>query len=347
MYSLFALLLRKSYWQMLFRKATWYEAWLNLQRVHKDRRARRQLRQLGISLIIPFVCIFYVVWIARTGAVFLIPIIVFGIWWSNHNRREDQGSLSILPEKQPAFRELSAEEHKIVRTYFAELALLYAVMLSRASSEAFLKEKVLPEGFEVISRRTHLDLLKSTGLWDKMHPDDRESMMMPDGHWEAERIHYYYPGLEPLRLLRWILRIDFYLPALGHQLQLDLKLAAELAGAPQKLLDGKDMVTLKLLNTARDSANVFFLRCYAEEITRGYQEANDPESAQWASRVTTAMAGKQHEDLVLGGKLVSEAGREELVWATRLARRRLIFLNFAGVTMNQGTAPQNGYVFLP
>ncbi len=59
------------------------------------------------------------------------------------------------------------------------------------------------------------------------------------------------------------------------------------------------------------------------------------------------MAGKQHEDLILGDKLVSEAGREELVWATRLALRRMIFLNFAGVTMDKANAPQDGYAFLP
>jgi hypothetical protein len=217
-------------------------------------------------------------------------------------------------------------------------------MLDRAGSEAFLKEKVLPEGFEVTSRRVHLDLLKSYGIWDKMDPDDRESMMMADGHWEISRINYYIPGLEPLRLLRWILRIDFYLPVVGNQLRLDLNLANELVRAPQKLFAGKEMVTLQMLDIGRRSAEQFFLRCLAEEIARGYQTAEDPE---WATNITTSLAGKQHEDLVLGDKLVSEATRDELAWATQLSRRRLGFLNFAGVITDRAIPPATPYTFVP
>jgi hypothetical protein len=344
MYSLFALLLRKSYWQMLLRQATWYEAWLNLKRVHKDRRARKHIRHFLFLLIIPVLCLAYLVWVARSGAVFIVPILAAGVWWTNRRRRQEGGPLTILPGKAPAFRELSEAEQREVRAYFAELALLYAVMLDRAGSEAFLKEKVLPEGFEVTSRRVHLDMLKSNGLWDKMHPDDRESMMMADGHWEWERINYYTPGLEPLRLLRWILRLDFYLPVVGNQLKFDWKIANELVRAPQKLLGGKELGTLKMIDIGRKSAEQFFLRCLAEEITRGYREAEDKE---WAEKVNASMAGKQHEDFVLAGKLVSEADKDQLIWATQLSRRRMLFLNFAGVTMDRATAPETPYTFLP
>jgi hypothetical protein len=51
------------------------------------------------------------------------------------------------------------------------------------------------------------------------------------------------------------------------------------------------------------------------------------------------LKGKQHDDLVLGGKLVSEATEDELRWATSLSQRRLDFLNWIMALLDQGTLP--------
>src|SRR6202034_1691096 len=135
------------------------------------------------------------------------------------------------------YRELTSEDRRKLRSCFEQLTLIYAVMTDRAGSEAFLKNKALPEGVEVVSRRIHLDLLKSRGLWDKLSSSDRRAMMMPDGHWEWPLINHTYLAVGPLRLLRWMLRIDYYLPVIGQQLRIDARLANELVRAPTKVFE--------------------------------------------------------------------------------------------------------------
>jgi hypothetical protein len=341
MYSLFALLFRKSYWLMLIRKATWYEAWLSLKRAHKDRRARKHVLQFAFHLLVPFLCIAWLAWVAGTFAIFIVPFIFLFIWLrDHHNRKEAAASLSLKPPAEPIHRILTKEDRTHLRKYFADLTLIYAVMTDRAGSEAFLKEKVLPEGVEVVSRRIHLDLLKTEGLWDKMSSPDRQAIMMPDGHWEWSLINQTYLGLEPLRLLRWILRIDYYLPVIGQQLRLNTKLSNELVRAPAKVLDGEELITQAQLEIGSRAARQYLVRCIAEEITRGYRQIDEGEDSTWAHEYTAALSGKQHEDLILGGKLVSEATQEELQWAVTLSRSRMNFLNWALVTMNNPVLPE-------
>ena len=341
MYSLFALLFRKSYWLMLFRKATWYEAWLNLKRAHKDRRARKRLLQLLFQLLIPFLCAAWLAWAIGTGVFFLVPIVFLILWWRNRAAAKEAAvSLSIKAPPPPIHRELTPEDRSKLRSYFGELTVIYAVMTDRAGSEAFLKDKVLPEGVEVVSRRIHLDLLKSRSLWDKMSSSDRQAMMMPVGHWEWPLINHTYLALEPLRLLRWILRIDFYLPVIGQQLRIDARLANELVRAPQKVFDGDALITQQQVEIGRDAARQYLVRCIAEEIARGYRTVDEGQDTQWATNYSAAMSGKQHEDFVLGGKLVSEATQEELGWAVTLSRSRLNFLNWALTSMNNPITPE-------
>jgi hypothetical protein len=341
MYSLFVLLFRKSYWLMLFRKATWYEAWLSLKRAHKDRRARKHVLLLLFQLLIPFLCAAWLAWAIGTGAFFIVPIVFFVIWWRNRRAAKDAAvSLSIKAPPPPIYRELTTEDRRKLRSYFEQLTLIYAVMTDRAGSEAFLKDKVLPEGVEVVSRRIHLDLLKSHGLWDKMSSGDRQAMMMPDGHWEWPLINHTYLALEPLRLLRWILRIDYYLPVIGQQLRIDARLANELVRAPAKVLEADGLITQQQVEIGRNAARQYLVRCIAEGITRGYRQVDEGEDTQWATNYSAAMSGKQHEDFVLGGKLVSEATQEELGWAVTLSRSRLNFLDWILATMNNPVTPE-------
>jgi hypothetical protein len=236
MYPFLLLLFRKSYWRMLLRKATWFEAWMSLTRAHKDRRARRHLLQVSLLLLAPVLLVCYGFWLIGSGAWLFVPILIPIFWWRSRRATQDDKSMRITPGPEPIVRVLSASERLALRRYFAELLVLHAVLLARAGSEGFLKEKVLPEGFEVNSRRVHLETLKSAGLWDRIAREDREAMMMPDGHWEWARINQVALALEPLRLLRWVLQIDFYLPLVGQQLKGDYAIAYELVPLVDKLL---------------------------------------------------------------------------------------------------------------
>jgi hypothetical protein len=332
---------------MLVRADTWRGAWLNLRRAHKDRRARKQLIQLAWACLIPFVCLAYAIWIFRVNALVVIPILIPIFIWQAIRGKERREQAEAQRRQSNPHRELDPQQMDAFRAYFADVALIYAVMLDRAGSERYVQEKVLPEGIEITTRRVHLDVLKSTGLWDKMDQRDREAMMAPDGSWSRDWIEHLTMGFEPLRLLRWLLKVDSFLPNIGQQLRFDYKLANEIVRAPEKLRSGKAVVQTSVIEVGRRAAEGFYNRCIAEQIHRGYVEPKDEHSSQVAARIATSMADKQHEDLVLGVKLVSEASRDELIWATMLARRRLGFFHWTLVAMNNGAPPEPPYKFQP
>lgn len=319
---------------------------MSLRRAHKDKRARKHVGQLAVLLVAPFLCLLYAMWVLGSGpfAVILIPTIALIFAWQEYRRRERR-SARAQAEAQDGLRPLTVAEQNEFRKYFAERALIYAVILDRAGSEQYLRTKVLPEGIEVTTRRVHLELLKSRGVWDKMAQEDREALIMPDGEWHPEWIDNLLVGYEPLRLMRWMLRVDHFLPVVGKQLQFDWKMVHEIVRDPDKLHQGKGLVDLKTMETARAAAAQFYARCLAEQIHRGDAEPKDEESAKWAADLSERLKSRQSEDLVLGTKLVSEVSGEELGWATMLSRRRLGFFQWAKRAMESGVPPEPPYGF--
>jgi hypothetical protein len=204
-------------------RATWIEARSSLRRAHKDKRARKHLLALlllvGFLILIPAICLAYLMILIATCAWLFIPFVIPVLWWIKRSAKREFEPLNIAPTPEPLPSGPSIEERSSLRLYLAELAVIYAVMVDRAGSERFLQEKELPEGVEVISRRAHLELLKSHGIWERMAPADRQAIMMPDGHWDWTRINQMAMEIEPLRLLRWVLRIDFQLPQIGQSLK--------------------------------------------------------------------------------------------------------------------------------
>jgi hypothetical protein len=192
---------------------------------------------------------------------------------------------------------------------------------------------------EATSRRVHIAILKQHSLWDRMAASDRDLVMQPDGHWPEETIHKILTGIEPLRLLRWVLRIDFRLPHVGQQLYGDLSTAHELVSEPDDLLNGTLLVDTDLVRIARDGASLFRSRCLAEAISRGYTAPQDENTTKWAEGVSRDLRGKQSEDLVLGDRLVSESERGQLEWAGLLAFLRCEFLNEVVAILESGNPP--------
>ena len=324
---------------MLSRGATWREAGLSIKRVHKDKRARKHFLGFLLLISIPALVGTYVVWLAGTGALFFLPLVLPVIWWRNRRAKQEAVPLSIMPSPAPVSRVLTDAERQALRSYFADLALFFAVIVQRSASEGFLKTKVLPEGMEVVSRRTHLDRLRSRGIWDRLPSGDREALMMADGHWDWNAINHASTAIEPLRLLRWILRIDFYLPVVGQQLSFDQKMASSLIDAPDSLFAGNDLIGAEAVERGKEAAAHFFIRCYAEGVARKYYQPGNEQEAEWAGSVSAALSGKQHEDLVLGDRLVGEAPEQDLRWATMLAQQRRDFLGWILSILENGAVP--------
>jgi hypothetical protein len=329
--------------RILSQKSVWKEFWLSVRRAHKDKRARRHLAwlTLGVTLLLllAVVVIIYVVVLVGTGSIFFAPLVIPILWWIRRSANKEFEPMNIAPQPTRVDPKVAAERHQRLRLYFADLGLLYAVLVDRAGSERFLKEKELPPGMEVTSRRTHMEGLRTGGLWERTALKDREAIMIPDGGWQWEQINRYATGIEPLRLLRWILRIDFRLPTVGQHLAGDFSVAHEIVVDPQRLRRGPDLIEEEAVREARDDARTTLLRCIAEAITRGYQPAEDEQTAAWAKGIAEELQGNQNEDFLLGDKLVSEATREQLGWATALANIRTDFLSMTLDVLEDGLPP--------
>lgn len=328
MIDLIHLLFTRSYWRALFRAHTWATAYLNLRRFHKDRRSRKQfVRFLGF-VSIPVLVLAYLGWLLGSGGLFLLPILGLLAWWQRGRKPDDGAALSIQPRGEPVARELSAQEKAGIRGHFADLALFYAVLLNRAGSEGYLKAKVVPEGMEVISRRLHLDLLRSRNVWDRLAPVDRETLMAADGHWESWQIDAALLAGERVRLLRWALRLDSFLPTVGQQLKVDHKSAHAIVDEPGLLYRGTDLIAPEGVDLAYGAAEEYFFRCYAEGLERGYYLPENDEERTWASSLCARLRGQQHLDLLLDAQLVSEASGETIRWAAEMSHQRRIFLSW-------------------
>jgi hypothetical protein len=323
---------------LFVQKSSWTEIGRSLKRMHKDSRARKQVFSLALLLLIPLVIIVYLAFMIGSGAWLLLPVVIPVMWWRARRAKQEAEPIHIAPMPDPV-PALSEEAQAALRTYFAELALIYAVLLDRSGSERFLKEKELPADMEITSRRVHVNLIKQYSLWDRMAAADRDAVMLADGHWTTENINRITTGIEPLRLLRWVLRLDFRLPHVGQQLYGDLAIAHELVIDPGLLFNGTDLADVELIRVALNDAALFRGRCLAEAINRGYAGVQDEKTAQWAEEVSRNLRGKQNEDLVLGDQLVSESERGQLEWAGLLATVRCRFLDEVIKTIESGSVP--------
>lgn len=327
-----------NYRRFVFRKATWSEAALSLRRAHKDKRARKHLFALAFLVLIPVLAFVYLAVLLGSGSIYFVPFVIPVLWLIRRgHRKQDEASLSIAPPVQPIQREPTAEEIAEIRSRFAELTLVFAVFVERSLSETFLKQNKVPEGHEIISRRIHLELLKSRGLWERMAQTDRDAMIDADGNWESSFINRTVLCIEPLRVLRWILRIDFVLPLVGQQMHVDRKVARELIEQPESVLRGTALATVSMLEAGRDAAKHFVIRCAAELISRGLEEAETEEIRKWAVGAVATIGGNQSEDLLLDGRLVSESSEAQIRWALALARTRANFLSWA-IQVMEGSA---------
>jgi hypothetical protein len=330
--------------RVLSEKSVWVELWGSVKRVHKDRRARRRLGFLslaiGLLILVVIAVTMYLAALIGTGAIFVAPFVIPVLWWLRRSARKEFQPIRITP---PWSRRDSMSEKAgsgKLRGYFADLTLLYAVLVDRAGSERFLKEKELPPGMEVTSRRMQMEVLRTFNMWDRVSLDDREAIMMPDGAWDWGKINIFATGIEPLRLLRWILRLDFRLPPIGQQLSGDFSIAHEIVVDPHRLRRGSDLIEDGAVRVSRDDAHNTLLRCVAESISRGYQVAEDEKTAAWAKQVSEELSGNQHEDFLLGDELVSEANRERLAWATALSNIRTEFLSRVLELLDTGRSPE-------
>jgi hypothetical protein len=144
--------------------------------VHKDKRAWKQFSRTLYLLLVPLaipVAIGYVL-LAIGGGMAAGIVLLWGfIGLMMGLKRMGFGKSSAKKRPDAVFSlDLVERAHFMpsaaLRREIAELCLLHAVIADRSGSERFLQLKVVPEGFEVITRRRHLDLLREYGIYDRV-----------------------------------------------------------------------------------------------------------------------------------------------------------------------------------
>ena len=330
MYQLFRLLFQNNYWRMLTGRNTWSRARMSMRRAHKDGRARKYLLAVALLLLLPVLAIVYLMFVIGSGTIVFVPFVIPVLWWiQRSNKKEDQATLSIGPATRSKQVPNAALDERALREYLCKLGLAYAVFVDRALSESYLSRNGLPEGHEAVARRTHMEVLKRAGVWECLAQKDRDVLIDADGKWEWQRIHQMALGIEPLLVIRWILRIDFHLPLIAHPFEVDSKLAREIIQNPEMLAKSTKLIDTAEMEIVREASRVFEARCAAELISRGHIKANDEATLKWADNASSALSGKQSEDLLIDGHIVSEVDEDKIGWAMALAHQRAEFLESA------------------
>lgn len=338
MFGLLQLLFSKKYWRSLVHPETWRQTNVALRRAHKDARARKRLLQTFILLLAPFLVLAYAGMLVGNGLGLVGAIIVFAVAIAfaifRNRRPKDDGTPTTLSLNN--LKTVEAPPPPVtpeLRKEFAEMALVCAVLVDRAGSENFLRTKVLPEGMEVVTRQRHMEILRTHGLYERLGPDELDLMLLPDGHWEPEMIDHVSMQLEPLRLFRWLLRIDKFLPTVGATMKADYRLAGSVIQQPQILFEGTETVSIDGLRTAITAADHYFFRCWAEGLRRGIYTGEGNDDADRARAYAEQMHGKEGEDLLLGTTIVSKADDADVRLGTTLGLRRMRILGWVKARM--------------
>ncbi len=335
--AIFRLIFSKAFWTPLRRRAFWRDTWFAMFRVHKDQRAQAQVR-MALRLLCAMILL---------GGV--VTTLVVAIGFSDSPATDVMGSvfayvwlpalavftvLSFMAGGQSKRSTHSPREVRVwtderlyrpsVRKEIAELTVTYAILLDRAGSEAFLAAKTLPVEIEVTTRQSHVSILRERGLWDRLGSKEKELLMRPDKGWEAVEIDNVINRLlEPMRMLRWVLRIDQFLPNAGQDPSAKMAMARELVNDPQRVLSGYDLISRCDLEMAREAAHAYFQRCWAEGVTRGYFEPQSEANLEWSKGYAERLEGREGDDLVIEATIVSKADEATIRQVTSVALLRL------------------------
>jgi hypothetical protein len=321
----------------------WKNLVLLVRRAPKDRRARWAL--LWILLASIGVLAYAALVLLNPGTYIMVPPALLVLWLIRRSHKQaDAGFIKLSGVAVRSETEELAEHRKEL----ANVALVLAAMIDRAGSEAFLKTKEMPEGTEVITRQRLVAMLRSTGRWEAMSSMDREMMMLPDKMWDWQQISDVLRQVEDLRVLRWVLRIDTYLLPIEQAYRLHLDAATGLSGDPMRL-QGDGCLQPWEMTEAREYANSYFGRCWAEEQKRGLRIPPEEKTSQTMDALKETpsdldeedtslsheaivqyamkLGSQQSGDFLLGFGIVGDASDEQLKDATMVAWRRTMSLD--------------------
>lgn len=252
------------------------------------------------------------------------------------NRKADEEIFSLATYKatdaRPSVRAIDLLRDETIRLW---------VLVWRASSEAFLKNKVLPENSEVRTRRVILDTLASLNLRDSLSSEELDLHLLPDGDWNNESISTVIcrrAELEALQYACGAITLLSPIEDFDRLPRMDFgplsELAQRSAWKPRETYD---------IRREREMAASFYVRCLAEQEHRGIRAVFENEEGKMILDEARANAGSENTDLLIGTEIVSEVGDDRLRLATGQAWLRLTALGHA-LSILEGTSEANSGV---
>ncbi len=301
----------------MFRRSAWQSLWVAVLRSPKDQRARQKLRSLilliaRIAYIVGVVIFAFYAAAKESFSVALVQtafyVALFGgvglyAWWSE--RRDAR----LAEETSPAVP-------KALKLAIYREAYLLATLLERAGSERAL-EKEIPSKFEVITRRVLIDRLRDSGMMERLERQFLDLLLAPDGHWTEKEKQLVEQMWEFLAVMGWALGLSELRP-LALTPEYKLSLAAQIIEAREP--EGLHFLASWDIRPERDQTDEFFVRCWAELISRG--EINSENAEEVVKICSEMQAQRGFDDYLVGTQTISELPSETLYLAALRTYRR-------------------------
>jgi hypothetical protein len=196
---------------------------ISLQRMGRDRRARVFVIRVGFSVAYTVVVLRFFIYlffhsdaspassVGYSLATFTVALAVFALLRRSHKRENDFLKFSLTGQREPV-----PQVHAAVEQYLRDRMVILASLVARAASEAQLRKHPIPKGAVPVMRQRQNTLLRETGLWEKLEPEEEALAAAADGQWTTEQVNGAEIWCEQLRLLRWVLGMDSILTPLTH-----------------------------------------------------------------------------------------------------------------------------------
>lgn len=335
----------------LFEHQTWELARIAVQRLSKDRRARREIGSLllasAVVATIPLVVVAFVFMAVLVPQLLLQSGSIFGLFIF----------IAILvvtleTQKSARLEKASRPLPDAICRDIAWTTYWLAMMLRRCGSEVALLKEIPPE-IEIVTRRVLLDKLAAMPVWAQTPQPVRDLLLKADGHWTEQERKFVLERFEYLSVLRWLLSVDVPLRTLilhpkyafgqAHEVTEDATWMAKCTVRP----------AFQII-TKHNQAALYLERCWAEGILRGNVQADEAAKAKVAGYMQRFEKDCSSKDFLFGERSIGQLTGDELAAAYWRAARRTRLLRLVLENGGVGATATNlanlileGYAFHP